>query len=41
MDRVRDEEVRGKAGIEMELASGVNQRVLRWTWKIWMSTVYG
>ena len=30
MDRVRNEEVRRKAGIEWELASKVDQRVLRW-----------
>ena len=30
MDRVRNEEVRGRAGIEMELASIADQRLLRW-----------
>ena len=30
MDRVRNEEVRRSAGIEMELASRADQRVLRW-----------
>ena len=30
MDKVRNEEVRGRAGIEMELASRADQRVLRW-----------
>ena len=30
MDRVRNEEVRRRAGIESELASRANQRVLRW-----------
>ena len=30
MDRVRNEEVSTKAGIEMALASGADQRVLRW-----------
>ena len=30
MDRVRNEEVRARAGIEMELASRADQRVLRW-----------
>ena len=30
MDRVRNEEVRGKDGIERELASRADQRVLRW-----------
>ena len=30
MDRVRNEEVRRRAGIEMELASRTDQRVLRW-----------
>ena len=30
MNRVRNEEVRRRAGIERELASRVDQRVLRW-----------
>ena len=30
MDRVRNEEGRKKAGIEMELVSRADQRVLRW-----------
>ena len=30
MDRVGNEEVRRRAGIERELASGTDQRVLRW-----------
>ena len=30
MDRVRHEEVHERAGIEMELASRADQRVLRW-----------
>ena len=30
MDRVRNEEVRRRAGIEMELASRADQRLLRW-----------
>ena len=30
MDRVRNEEVRRRAGIEKDLASGADQRVLRW-----------
>ena len=30
MDRVRNEEVRTRAGIEKELASRADQRVLRW-----------
>ena len=30
MDRVRNEEVCRRAGIEMELASRADQRVLRW-----------
>ena len=30
MDRVRNEEVRRRAGIEMELVSTADQRVLRW-----------
>ena len=31
MDRVRNEDVRWRAGIERELASGAEQRVLRWS----------
>ena len=30
VDRVRNEEVRRRAGIERELASRADQRVLRW-----------
>ena len=30
MDRVRNEEVRRRGGIEMKLVSGADQRVLRW-----------
>ena len=30
MDRVRNEEVRRRAGIETELASRADQRVLKW-----------
>ena len=30
MDRVRNEEVRRRAGIERELSSRADQRVLRW-----------
>ena len=30
MDKVRNEEVRRRAGIERELASRADQRVLRW-----------
>ena len=30
MDRVRNEEVRIKAGLERELASRADQRILRW-----------
>ena len=30
MNRVRNEEVRRRAGIEMELASRADQRILRW-----------
>ena len=30
MDRVRNEKVRRRAGIESELASRADQRVLRW-----------
>ena len=32
IDRVRNEEVRRRAGIERELASRADQRVLRWFW---------
>ena len=41
MDSVRNEEVRRRAGIERELASRADRRVLRWfcLWKEWMSTV--
>ena len=34
MDRVRNEEVRMRAGIERELASRKDQRVLRWVWHV-------
>ena len=34
MDRVRNEEVRRRAGIERELASRADQRVLRWFWHV-------
>ena len=42
MERVRNEEVRRRAGIERELASRADQRVLRWSvmGKEWMSTVW-
>ena len=42
MDRVRNEEVRRRAGIERELASRADQRVMRWLvmWKECMSTVW-
>ena len=42
MDRVRNEEVRRRAGIEIELASRADQRVLRWFGhgKEWMITVW-
>ena len=30
MDRVRNEEVRKRAGVERELANRADQRVLRW-----------
>ena len=41
MDRGRNEEVRRRAGIERELASRADQRVLDGLgmWKEWMSTV--
>ena len=41
MDSVRNEEVRSKAGIEKELLSRADQRVLRWFGHVkeWMSTV--
>ena len=34
MDRVRNEEVRSRAGIERELASRADQRVMRWFWHV-------
>ena len=34
MDRVKHEEVRGRVGIERELADRVGQRVLRWFWSL-------
>ena len=34
MDRVRNEEVRRRAGIERELAIRADQRVLRWFWHV-------
>ena len=34
MDRVRNKEVRRRAGIEMELASRADQRLLRWFWHV-------
>ena len=42
MDRVRNEEVRRRAGIERELASRADQRVLRVFGHVkeWMSTVW-
>ena len=33
MDRIRNEEVRRRAGIERELANRADQRVLRWSTK--------
>ena len=40
--RVMNEEVCRRAGIEKELASRADQRILRWLgmWKEWMSTVW-
>ena len=42
MDRVNNAEVRKRAGIERELASRADYRVLRWIgmWKEWISTVW-
>ena len=42
MDRVRNEEVHRRAGIEIELASRADQRVLRWfgMWKESMIIVW-
>ena len=41
MDRVRNEEVHRRAGIERELVSRADQRVLSLVmWKEWMSTVW-
>ena len=34
MDRVRNKVVRRRAGIERELASRADQRVLRWFWHV-------
>ena len=34
MDRVRNEEVRRRAGIERELARRADHRVLRWFWHV-------
>ena len=34
MDRVSTEEVRRRAGLERELASRADQRVLRWFWHV-------
>ena len=41
MDRVRNEEVRRRAGIERELASRADQRVLRWFWHVERMDDYG
>ena len=38
MDRVRNEDLCRRPGLEMELASRADQRVFRW-WKEWMITV--
>ena len=40
MDKVRNEEVRRRAGIEMELASRADQRVLRWFGHVERMDVY-
>ena len=40
MDRVWNEEVRRRAGIERELANRADQRVLRWFGQEWMITVW-
>ena len=34
MDRVKNEEVRRRAGSERELASRADQRVLKWFWHV-------
>ena len=34
IDKVRNEELRMKAGIERELASKADQRVMRWFWHV-------
>ena len=41
MDTVRNEEVRRRAGMQRELASRADPRVLRWFWRVerMMSTV--
>ena len=42
MDRVRNEEVRTRAGIERELAGRADQRIMMWLRHVkeWMSTVW-
>ena len=40
MDRVWNEEVTGRAGIKSELASRVDQRILRWFWHVWRMDEY-
>ena len=40
MDRIRNEEVRRRGGIERELASRADQRVLRWFRKVERMDVY-
>ena len=41
MDRVRNEEVRRRAGIERELASRADQRALRWFGHVEKMDEYG
>ena len=41
MDRVRNEEVRRRAGVERELASRADQRVLRWFGHVEIMDEYG
>ena len=41
MDRVRNEEVRRRAGIERELASRADQRVLKWFGHVKRMDEYG
>ena len=41
MDRVRNGDLRGRAGIERELASGADQRILKWFGHVERMDEYG